>query len=145
MKPYFLTASSSSSELNADNPSGIEVAWDEEIATNALPVSVKVTGSCVADTGCTLANDVNLTSAGKSLVIPAGNSDRTIDVTVHGDERVEPDEVLTLSLSSDHALVVADPALQLTHAFTIQNDDSLGLTTINTDAIEGGDSASIEF
>jgi len=147
--PYFVAASSSLFEGDAGStPAPVAITWDQDIASNAASLSLSIEASCTAN-GCNLTSDSNFSSSetlsifttGTALSSP-GVSGIDIGLTLDGDEIVEPDEVLTLTLSETASSYIAISTGQ-THAITLNNDDKISpyFTAATSSASEGNSDA----
>ena len=129
--PYFVSTSSSLLEGDTGSTAApVAITWDQDIAANADSLSLSIDASCAAN-GCDLASDSNFSSTqalsifttGSALVSP-GVSGIDVGLLLDADEIVEPDEVLTLTLSTASTNYVEVTAGK-THAITLGNDDKI--------------------
>ncbi|MFT4907696.1 MAG: hypothetical protein ACI978_001779 [Oleispira sp.] len=147
--PYFVATTSTVVEGDLGTTAApVKVTWDQDIAANVSSLNLSIDASCVAN-GCDPATDSNLGST-KSLSIFTTGSDLAspgasgIDVglLLTADEVVEPDEVLTLTLTLVDSNYV-DVSSSKTHAVTIDNDDKIApyFTTATSNGNEGSTTA----
>ncbi len=91
-------------------------------------------------TATTAGSDYTATSG--TLTLTPGQTAKTVDVPVHGDTTTEPDEALTLKLTSPANATIADD----TGAGTIQNDDAVPQISINdVSHLEGAAGTTTDF
>ncbi|MEP2012094.1 MAG: cadherin domain-containing protein [Balneola sp.] len=103
---------------------------------NAATSTVTVDYALSDGTATTADNDYINTSG--TITFNSGESSKTVDVTVTGDEKVESDEVLILTLSNNTGLsFIADT----TGTATIANDDQAVVTIADVAASEGDGTA----
>ena len=79
--------------------------------------------------------------SGGSLVIPAGSASGTIQITIIGDNTVEFDETLTVTLSNAQSATGAVAITQDTTTVTILNDDPPTVSIADLEVSEGAGNA----
>jgi hypothetical protein len=129
--PYFVAPSSIVLEGDvATTDAPVKVTWDQDIAANASSLSITI-GAVCASGGCDVATDTNFSSTQSLLVFTTGSDLASpgatgidIGLTLNADEVVEPDEVLTLTLTPTATAYIAVGSGQ-THGLTIDNDDKI--------------------
>lgn len=106
-------------------PIAFELALDRPAR---LPASVEWTVE-----GLSATSGVDFVAASGTAVIPAGSDRGEIVIQAIGENLVENDEALRITLSSpEHTVLVVAEAFA-----TIQNDDSTALTVMDSEVVEG--------
>ncbi|MDP9299775.1 MAG: hypothetical protein M3P43_02595 [Actinomycetota bacterium] len=95
----------------------------------------EVTVDYTTNDGSATTADSDYTAASGTLTFTAGQTAKTVDVTVNGDDTTEPDESLTLDLSNATNANVLDGS----GAGTITNDDPVPDVSIDDQSITEGD------
>ena len=145
IKPRFTAASANHTE-KADSDGSVsadvKISWLENVASNVGALSLNLTAFCDTDE-CTLSGssgaDVNY-GASKNVTLSVADlasKIKTLDLTVAGDDLVEPDETLVLTLNSNSGYFNSADSTQKTFALTIKNDDTVKPYFVGTPAVSG--------
>jgi hypothetical protein len=155
IKPYFIGTvvdnkiSKVGSEMNSDNVPNILVSWDEDIAKNIPDDLSLIFSSYCESRGCEsddfiLINTQKIFTADDSKVAnltAPGMTGVQVGLTITGGTMVEPDELLTLSISSSSNAQYFDishyeiPEV-IVDGVNYQHDNSIEYTIENDDAVK---------
>ncbi len=131
---YIQFSSSSSNGSEATTPATVTVSLNETDPGNSTTVNYAVTGGSATGSG------TDYTLASGTATIPANETSTTVSIAITNDAMDENDETIIITLSGPSSN--ANLGTNVTHTFTITDNDAPPMIVFSSTSSSGGESSS---